>query len=184
MAHIVVLGAGTGGTPAAYELRQSLGGSHKITVINASEKFQFVPSNPWVAVGWRTGPLVASVLDIVRNEIDIAMLDVSAAAHMPDVLEMPYRPDVRGAGQPGERPHTYRLGGNTCLAGDVIGDYSFAAPLRIGDRVVFEDMIHYTFVKNTTFNGVNLPSLAIWTSAGELQVVRRFGYADFKTRLS
>jgi len=124
------------------------------------------------------------VLDIVRNEIDIAILDASAAAHMPDVLEMPYRPDVRDAGKPGERPHTYRLGGNTCLAGDVIGDYSFAAPLRIGDRIVFEDMIHYTFVKNTTFNGVNLPSLAIWTSSGELRVVRRFGYADFKGRLS
>ncbi len=139
---------------------------------------------PGGAVGWRTGPLVASVLDIVHNEIDIAMLDVSAAAHMPDVLEMPYRPDVRGAGQPGEQPHTYRLGGNTCLAGDVIGDYSFAAPLQIGDRIVFEDMIHYTFVKNTTFNGVNLPSLAIWTTSGELQVVRRFGYEDFKGRLS
>ncbi|MET0101792.1 MAG: carboxynorspermidine decarboxylase [Sedimenticola sp.] len=139
---------------------------------------------PGGAVGWRTGPLVASVLDIVRNNMDIAILDTSAAAHMPDVLEMPYRPEVRDAGEPGEKPHTYRLGGNTCLAGDVIGDYSFDRPLQVGDRIVFEDMIHYTFVKNTTFNGVNLPSLAIWTEEGELKLVRRFGYEDFKRRLS
>ncbi|MES9877228.1 MAG: carboxynorspermidine decarboxylase [Candidatus Sedimenticola sp. PURPLELP] len=139
---------------------------------------------PGGAVGWRTGPLVASVLDIVRNNMDIAILDTSAAAHMPDILEMPYRPEVRGAGEPGEKAHTYRLGGNTCLAGDVIGDYSFDGPLRVGDRVVFEDMIHYTFVKSTTFNGVNLPSLAIWTADDELKLVRRFGYEDFKNRLS
>ncbi|MES9965106.1 MAG: carboxynorspermidine decarboxylase [Candidatus Sedimenticola sp. 20ELBAFRAG] len=139
---------------------------------------------PGGAVGWRTGPLVASVLDIVRNNMDIAILDTSAAAHMPDILEMPYRPEVRGAGEPGEKAHTYRLGGNTCLAGDVIGDYSFDGPLQVGDRVVFEDMIHYTFVKSTTFNGVNLPSLAIWTADDELKLVRRFGYEDFKNRLS
>jgi carboxynorspermidine decarboxylase len=103
---------------------------------------------------------------------------------MPDVLEMPYRPAVRGAGEPGEAAYTYRLGGNTCLAGDVIGDYAFARPLEVGDRIVFEDMMHYTFVKNTTFNGVNLPSLAIWTSDDELRVVRRFGYPDYRDRLS
>ncbi len=120
----------------------------------------------------------------MHNEIDIAILDTSAAAHMPDVLEMPYRPAVRGAGEPGSTPHTYRLGGNTCLAGDVIGDYAFPEPLEIGDRIVFEDMIHYTFVKNTTFNGFDLPSLAIWTADEELRVVRRFGYEDFKNRLS
>jgi carboxynorspermidine decarboxylase len=139
---------------------------------------------PGGAVGWRTGPLVASVLDIMHNDMAIAILDTSAAAHMPDVLEMPYRPEVRGASLPGERPHTYRLGGNTCLAGDVIGDYSFDRPLGVGDRIVFEDMMHYTFVKNTTFNGVNLPALAIWTAAGELQLVRHFGYEDFRDRLS
>jgi carboxynorspermidine decarboxylase len=139
---------------------------------------------PGAAVGWCTGPLVASVLDIVRNDIDIAILDTSAAAHMPDVLEMPYRPEVRGAALPGEKPHTYRLGGNTCLAGDVIGDYSFDRPLAVGDRIVFEDMMHYSFVKNTNFNGVNLPALAIWTAAGELQIIRRFGYEDFRDRLS
>lgn len=139
---------------------------------------------PGGAVAWQTGPLVARVLDIVHNQMDIAILDTSAAAHMPDVLEMPYRPVVRGAKEPGEKPHLYRLGGNTCLAGDVIGDYSFDQPLQIGDPIVFEDMIHYTFVKNTTFNGVNLPSLAIWTQAGELRLIRRFGYQDFKGRLS
>ena len=139
---------------------------------------------PGGAVGWRTGPLVASVLDIVRNNMDIAILDTSAAAHMPDVLEMPYRPMITGSGEPGEKAHTYRLGGNTCLAGDVIGDYSFDKPLQVGDRIVLEDMIHYTFVKNTTFNGVNLPSLAIWTKEQELKVLHHFGYEDFKSRLS
>lgn len=139
---------------------------------------------PGGAVAWQTGPLIATVLDIVHNGMDIAMLDTSAAAHMPDVLEMPYRPAVRGAGEPGEKPHTYRLGGNTCLAGDVIGDYSFDQPLKVGERIVLEDMIHYTFVKNTTFNGVNLPALAIWTSQSELRVIRSFGYEDFKGRLS
>lgn len=139
---------------------------------------------PGGAVGWQTGPLVASVLDIVRNNMDIAILDTSAAAHMPDVLEMPYRPNIRGAGEPGSTPYTYRLGGNTCLAGDVIGDYAFERPLQVGDKIVLEDMIHYTFVKNTTFNGVNLPSLAIWTSDDELRMIRTFGYQEFKNRLS
>jgi len=136
------------------------------------------------AVGWQTGPLVASVLDVVRNGMEIAVLDVSATAHMPDVLEMPYRPEVRGAGLPGALAHTYRLGGLTCLAGDVIGDYSFERALEVGDRVVFEDMIHYTIVKSTTFNGVNLPSLCVWTADGTLRVIRRFGYEDYKRRNS
>ena len=137
---------------------------------------------PGEAVGWRTGPLVASVLDIVRNGMDIAILDTSATAHMPDTLEMPYRPEIRGAEEPGKLAHTYRLGGLTCLAGDVIGDYSFAAPLKVGDRLVFEDMIHYTIVKNTTFNGVPLPSLCIWTEDGRLKVMREFGYEAYKFR--
>ncbi len=139
---------------------------------------------PGGAVGWQTGPLVASVLDIVHNNMDIAILDTSAAAHMPDVLEMPYRPTIRHAGEPGEKPFTYRLGGNTCLAGDVIGDYAFDKPLQVGDKIVLEDMIHYTFVKNTTFNGVNLPSLAIWTTDDQLRMIRTFGYQEFKNRLS
>ncbi len=139
---------------------------------------------PGEAVGWQTGPLVASVLDIIRNGMDIAILDVSATAHMPDILEMPYRPEVRGAGEPGAHPHAYRLGGLTCLAGDVIGDYSFGQPLKIGDKIVFEDMIHYTIVKNTTFNGVNLPSLCIWTQDGKLKMVRKFGYEEYRNRNS
>lgn len=139
---------------------------------------------PGGAVAWRAGSLVASVLDIVHDGMDIAILDTSAAAHMPDVLEMPYRPEVRGAGEPGTRAYTYRLGGNSCLAGDVIGDYAFDKRLELGDRILFEDMMHYTFVKNTTFNGINLPSLAIWTSDGELKVVRRFDYTDYRNRLS
>jgi carboxynorspermidine decarboxylase len=137
---------------------------------------------PGEAVGWRTGPLVASVLDIVHNGMPIAILDTSATAHMPDTLEMPYRPEIRGAADPGVLPHTYRLGGVTCLAGDVIGDWSFAEPLEVGDKLVFEDMIHYTIVKNTTFNGIQLPSLCIWTEQGELQVKRAFGYEAYKTR--
>ncbi len=139
---------------------------------------------PGGAVAWRAGCLVATVLDVVHNDLDIAILDASAANHMPDVLEMPYRPEVRGAGEPGERAHTYRLAGNTCLAGDVIGDYSFDHRLEPGDRVVLEDMMHYTFVKNTTFNGVNLPSLAVRTTNGELKLVRHFGYEDYRGRLS
>lgn len=139
---------------------------------------------PGEAVGWQTGPLVTSVLDIVRNRMDIAMLDCSASAHMPDCLEMPYRPDIRGAREPGELPHTYRLGGLTCLAGDVIGDYSFSEPLQVGDKLVIEDMIHYTIVKNNTFNGVRLPDIGIWTSEGRYRLVKRFGYEDYKNRLS
>lgn len=137
---------------------------------------------PGEAVGWRTGPLVSSVVDIVRNGMDIAILDTSATAHMPDTLEMPYRPEIRGADEPGKLAHTYRLGGLTCLAGDVIGDYSFAKPLAIGDKLVFEDMIHYTIVKNTTFNGIPLPSLCIWTESGRLRIVREFGYDSYKLR--
>jgi carboxynorspermidine decarboxylase len=137
---------------------------------------------PGEAVGWRTGPLVSSVVDIVRNGMDIAILDTSATAHMPDTLEMPYRPEIRGAEEPGKLAHTYRLGGLTCLAGDVIGDYSFAKPLAVGDKLVFEDMIHYTIVKNTTFNGIPLPSLCIWTESGNLRVVREFGYDAYKLR--
>ncbi|MEA3372278.1 MAG: carboxynorspermidine decarboxylase [Campylobacterota bacterium] len=139
---------------------------------------------PGEAVGWKTGPLVATVLDIVHNGMDIAILDTSAEAHMPDTLAMPYRADVRGAGKADEKAYTYRLAGNTCLAGDIMGDYSFDWKLEIGDKVVFEDQIHYTFVKNTTFNGIKLPSLAIWRKEGVLDIVREFGYEDYKMRLS
>ena len=140
---------------------------------------------PGEAIALGTGVLVASVLDVVNNGIDIALLDTSATAHMPDVLEMPYRAVIEGAGEPGELAHTYRLGGQTCLAGDVIGDYSFPRRLEIGDKLVFRDMAHYTMVKNTTFNGVRLPSIAIHDPADRsIRVVRQFGYEDYKNRLS
>jgi carboxynorspermidine decarboxylase len=140
---------------------------------------------PGEAVALNAGVLVVSVLDIVRNGLDIAILDSSAEAHMPDVLAMPYRPELLGAGVPGEFPHTYRLAGNTCLAGDVIGDYSFPEPLQIGRQLVFTDMAHYTMVKNTTFNGINLPTIAIYDRTTDaVEVVREFGYQDFKGRLS
>ncbi|MBW1695797.1 MAG: carboxynorspermidine decarboxylase [Deltaproteobacteria bacterium] len=139
---------------------------------------------PGEAIALNAGILVASVLDIVHNKMDIAILDTSAAAHMPDVLEMPYRPEVANAGKPGEHPHTYRLAGLTCLAGDVIGDYSFPEPLQIGSKLVFKDMAHYTMVKNNTFNGVRLPDIAIWDRNGNLRVVRSFNYEDYRNRLS
>ena len=139
---------------------------------------------PGEAVGWETGPLIATVLDIVHNGIDIAILDTSAEAHMPDTIIMPYRAEVRGAGEAGEKEHTYRLAGNTCLAGDIMGDYSFDTPLKIGDRIFFEDQMHYTMVKATTFNGIKLPAIAIERLDDEIEVVREFGYDDFKSRLS
>ncbi len=139
---------------------------------------------PGEAVGWQSGFLATRVLDIVDNGIKIAILDSSAEAHMPDTLAMPYRAEVRGAGMPNEKAYTYRLGGNTCLAGDIMGDYSFDAPLHVGDVVIFEDQIHYTFVKNTTFNGIKLPSLAVLKKDGSLHVSREFGYEDYKNRLS
>ncbi|MGK7910698.1 MAG: carboxynorspermidine decarboxylase [Synechococcus sp.] len=140
---------------------------------------------PGEAIAIHTGVLVCEVLDVVRNDIDIAILDTSATCHMPDTLEMPYRAEVFGAGNAGDKASTYRLGGLTCLAGDVMGDYSFDAPLRIGQRLMFDDMAHYTMVKTTTFNGTKLPAIAIWdSSTDKLRVVKTFGYEDFKARLS
>jgi carboxynorspermidine decarboxylase len=140
---------------------------------------------PGEAIAYHCGVMVAEVLDITHNGMAQAILDTSATCHMPDVIEMPYRPVITGAGDPGEFVHTYRLGGQTCLAGDVIGDWSFPEPLRVGSRIVFEDMAYYTMVKTTTFNGINLPSIAIWNSDSDaLRVVRRFGYEDFRNRLS
>lgn len=138
---------------------------------------------PGEAVVLNAGYLVSSVLEIVQNGIDIAILDTSAACHMPDVLEMPYRPPVQSSGNPGEKSCTYRLAGPTCLAGDVIGDYSFDAPLKEGDTVVFEDMALYTMVKTNTFNGMPLPSIALKHEDGTIQCIRTFGYMDFKSRL-
>lgn len=139
---------------------------------------------PGEAVAIRTGVLVAEVLDVMHTDRAQAILDTSATCHMPDTLEMPYRADIRGAGEPGQKVHTYRLGGTTCLAGDVIGDYSFDAPLEVGERLVFDDMAHYTMVKTTTFNGTPLPAIALWDSRSDtLRVVREFGYDAFRDRL-
>ncbi|WP_041523059.1 carboxynorspermidine decarboxylase [Gilvimarinus agarilyticus] len=176
----------------------NFGGGHHITrenyqvdelidlVRGFSEKFDVqVYLEPGEAVAIHSGVLVAEVLDVFTSTVPQAILDTSATCHMPDTLEMPYRADIFGAGEAGEKAHTYRLGGMTCLAGDVIGDYSFAQPLEVGQRLVFDDMAHYTMVKTTTFNGINLPAIALWNSeTDELEVVREFGYGDFKTRLS
>jgi carboxynorspermidine decarboxylase len=140
---------------------------------------------PGEAIALGTGVLVASVMDTFHNTMDIAILDTSATAHMPDVLEMPYRPVIIDAADPGVKPYTYRLGGMTCLAGDVIGDYSFDRPLAPGDKLVFLDMAHYTMVKTTTFNGVRLPSIATHDPKSKtITVHRRFGYRDYRDRLS
>ncbi len=176
----------------------NLGGGHHITrdgydtdllcrlIIDLKRRYDVaVYLEPGEAVVLNAGFLVATVLDIVENQMSIAILDASAAAHMPDVLEMPYRPEAVGAGRPGEKAHTYRLAGCSCLAGDVIGDYSFDAPLAVGSRVVFTDMAHYTMVKTSTFNGLNLPAIARYRPDSDtLKIVREFDYADFKTRLS
>jgi carboxynorspermidine decarboxylase len=139
---------------------------------------------PGEAVALNAGFLVTSIVDIVDNSIQIAILDASAACHMPDVIEMPYRPEIVGAGKPGEKAYSYQLAGPTCLAGDVIGDYSFDEALAIGDKLVFCDMAIYSMVKNNTFNGMPLPDIVLRTMNGELKVIRQFGYDDFKMRLS
>jgi carboxynorspermidine decarboxylase len=140
---------------------------------------------PGEAVALHTGVLVTTVLDIVEaGGHQIAILDSSATCHMPDVLEMPYRPSVLGAGEPGENAHTYRLGGMSCLAGDVVGDYSFTEPLTAGQKIVFLDMAHYTMVKNSTFNGVPLPAISLFDTINGLNTVRTFGYEDYRNRLS
>jgi carboxynorspermidine decarboxylase len=140
---------------------------------------------PGSAFAWETGELVSTVEDIVENQgIRTAILDVSFTAHMPDCLEMPYKPKIAGATDPVEGKPTYRIGGNSCLSGDVMGDWSFDTELKPGDRLVFLDMIHYTMVKTTTFNGVHHPSIGIWTIDGKFRLIREFGYADYKNRLS
>lgn len=138
---------------------------------------------PGEAVALNAGELISEVLDIVENDGKIALLDASAACHMPDVIEMPYTPPLAGAGKPGEKKFDYTLAGATCLAGDVIGKYSFNAPLKIGDRVKFQDMAIYSFVKNNTFNGMPLPALAVKDKSGDCKIIKTFGYEDFKSRL-
>lgn len=176
----------------------NFGGGHLITepgyqieelielIRSFAERYQVqVYLEPGEAVAIHTGVLVTEVLDIVDSTYRQTILDTSATCHMPDTLEMPYRPTVLGAGVPNEFEYTYRLGGMTCLAGDVIGDYSFAKPLNLGDRLVFDDMAHYTMVKTSTFNGIRLPSIAVWNSDNDtIRIVRDFGYQDFRDRLS
>ena len=139
---------------------------------------------PGEAVALNTGFLVTEVLDTIYNEMDILLVDTSAACHMPDVIEMPYRPFIINSGIPNEKAYTYKLGGPTCLAGDVIGDYSFDNPINIGDKLIFTDMAHYSMVKNNTFNGINLPSIAVYTEKDGVKVIRSFKYEDFRNRLS
>ncbi|RKQ19398.1 carboxynorspermidine decarboxylase [Ureibacillus endophyticus] len=175
----------------------NFGGGHHITrpdydvdklvnIINyIKEKYDVhVILEPGEAIALNTGYLVTTVLDVVKNGMEIAILDTSATCHMPDVLEMPYRPQIIGASTPNDKSYTYRLGGMTCLAGDVIGDYSFDQPLKAGDKVVFTDMAHYTMVKNHMFNGVNLPSICLFNEEEGVKVVRQFGYEDYRNRLS
>jgi carboxynorspermidine decarboxylase len=175
----------------------NIGGGHHITredydikllidcIARIQEKYNLdIYIEPGEAVVLNTGFLAASVMETVDNGIMNAIMDTSAACHMPDVLEVPYRPEIIGAGKPGEKPYLYRLGGNTCLAGDIIGDYTFDKPLKPGDRLIFCDMALYSMVKNNTFNGMSLPSIAVKKTSGEYAVVKRFGYEDFKSRLS
>lgn len=177
----------------------NMGGGHLMTregynidllievVKRIREKYNIeVILEPGSAIAWRTGVLVTTVLDVMDSQgIDVAILDTSFAAHMPDTLEMPYKPYIQNSyHEPVAGKPTYRLGGMTCLAGDFMGDYSFDKPLEVGDRLVFEDMIHYTMVKTTTFNGVNLPSIGIWKKDGTFQLVKSYGYESFKDRLS
>ena len=175
----------------------NFGGGHHITrpdydierLVRTIEHFRDtygvqVYLEPGEAVVYHAGFLVASVLETLHNGMDIAILDTSAACHMPDVLEMPYRPPLWQSGEPGEKAHTYRLGGPTCLAGDIIGDYSFDQPLQEGDRLVFEDMALYTMVKTNTFNGMPLPAILWRDEQGQGWLVKEFGYEDFKNRLS
>src|SRR5699024_2954412 len=175
----------------------NFGGGHHITrpdydietLVSVIEHFRDtygvqVYLEPGEAVVYHAGFMVTSVLETLHNGMDIAILDTSAACHMPDVLEMPYRPPLKDSGEAGEKAYTYRLGGPTCLAGDIIGDYSFDVPLKEGDKLVFEDMALYTMVKTNTFNGMALPSIVWRDKNGNRFLVRRFGYEDFKERLS
>ena len=174
----------------------NFGGGHHITkpgydipaLVNCIRRFKDqynveIYLEPGEAIALNAGYLVARVVDIVDNGMQIAILDTSAACHMPDVIEMPYRPPLRDAGQPNEKPFTYRLAGPTCLAGDVIGDYSFDHSLQIDETLMFEDMAIYTMVKTNTFNGVPLPAIALQNTDGEIKIVKSFGYEDFKGRL-
>ncbi|HEM6308615.1 TPA: carboxynorspermidine decarboxylase [Streptococcus suis] len=175
----------------------NMGGGHHVTredydlellissIQHMQEKYGLeVYIEPGEAIALNSGYLVTEVLDIVENGIETLVLDASATCHMPDVLEMPYRPPLRHGFEAGEKAFTYRLSSNTCLTGDIIGDYSFEKPVEIGDKLYFEDMAIYSFVKNNTFNGIGLPSLVLMDQTGDCRIIKEFGYEDFKGRLS
>ena len=167
--------------------RQDYNTDHLVKILKQfREKYGLhVILEPGSAFAWETGELVATVEDIVENQgIKTAILDVSFTAHMPDCLEMPYKPKILGATDSVPGKPTYRIGGNSCLSGDVMGEWSFEKELFPGDKIIFLDMIHYTMVKTTTFNGVHHPSIGIWTSNGKFKLLREFGYEDYKNRLS
>ncbi len=166
--------------------RQGYDHQHLIGIIKRLKKTYNIEIilEPGSAIAWQTGYLRSKVLDIVDAQgVDVAILDVSFAAHMPDTLEMPYKPKVWGATEPEKGKPTYRLGGMTCLAGDFMSGYSFEKPLQIGDTVIFDDMIHYTMVKTTTFNGVGLPSIGIWHEDDTFELLKSFGYETFKDKI-
>mgnify|MGYP003006307307 FL=1 len=175
----------------------NMGGGHHITrpdydiarlercILHIKETYGVqVYLEPGEAIALNAGYLVTEVMDIVENGISTLVLDASAACHMPDVLEMPYRPPLKDSGKPGEKAYTYRLSSCTCLAGDVIGDYSFDHEIHVGDKLYFEDMAIYSMVKNNTFNGMALPAIAVMEEDGNCKVIREFGYEDFKGRLA
>ncbi len=137
---------------------------------------------PGEAVGWQSGVLVSTVLDIVHNQIDIAILDTSAEAHMPDTVLMPYKAKITGAGDAKKKRYRYQIASNSCLAGDIMGDYSFDKELKIGDKIIFEDQMHYTIVKNTTFNGIKLPDLLVLKKDGTIKTIKKFGYEEYERR--
>ncbi len=176
----------------------NFGGGHHITrddypvdelikrIVAFQEKHSVqVYLEPGEAAVLGAGVLVAEVLDLTYNQMELAILDTSATCHMPDILEMPYRPEIFRAAEKGQKTYSYRLGGQTCLAGDVMGDYSFEKPLQLGQRLMFDDMAHYSMVKTTTFNGIALPTIALWNSdTDQIKIIKQFGYDDFKDRLS
>lgn len=178
----------------------NMGGGHLMTradydvehlvelLLSLREKYPHLEiiMEPGSAFAWQTGVLVSTVIDMVENQgIKTAILDVSFACHMPDCLEMPYKPKIRGAyHDPVVGKPTYRMGGNSCLSGDFMGDWSFDEPLAIGDKIIFEDMIHYTIVKTTMFNGISHPAIALWNQDNQLEVYKEFDYTDYKNRMS
>jgi carboxynorspermidine decarboxylase len=170
------LGGGHLMTSKGYDIEHLI---HSLVTFKTKYPHLRIIMEPGSAVAWQAGPLISEVVDIVENDQQIAILDISATAHMPDVLEMPYRPTVAGASTAHDKAFTYKLGGNSCLAGDVIDEYSFDKPLKVGDRVIFEDMLHYTMVKTSFFNGVEHPAIGILRKDGKFELIKTFQPINF-----